>query len=324
MLERVGRPEQIGGVEMLRLENGVRVARLRSMGGLDALVVLDRAMDIAAASFRGVPFVWHGPGGILPPHPGTMNDDDFARNFFGGLVTTCGLEAFGASGHDQDGSWTMHGHVNHIAAEDISVRVDIESEDAFAELRGVVRQNRMFGETLRLERTWRMNRSGTLLRLRDRVTNEGGEVQPHMLLYHCNAGYPLLDQHLRVSLSQSSMKPRDEQARKGLTLWDRGGAPQVGFAEEVFVHVPQAAPDGWAVAEFRNDALPMSWAIRFRPEQLPACFSWRMLGTRTYVMAIEPANCPTIQGRIEARERGTLPMLRPGETREYALEFAFG
>jgi hypothetical protein len=38
-------------------------------------------------------------------------------------------------------------------------------------------------------------------------------------------------------------------------------------------------------------------------------------------MAAEPANCPTIEGRIEAERRGTLPMLEPGESREYELQF---
>jgi hypothetical protein len=46
-----------------------------------------------------------------------------------------------------------------------------------------------------------------------------------------------------------------------------------------------------------------------------------MLGVKTYVMALEPANCPTIEGRTAARERGTLPFLEPGETRHYELEF---
>jgi hypothetical protein len=143
-------------------------------------------------------------------------------------------------------------------------------------------------------------------------------------LYHCNAGYPLLDEHLRVSLTQSRMQPRDEQARKGLDVWNCGGPPQAGFKEEVFIHEPQADVDGWASGTFSNEALGMQWTIRFRPEQLLACFTWRMLGTRTYVMAIEPANCPTIEGRIEARKRGTLPMLEAGETREYDVEFVFG
>jgi hypothetical protein len=38
-------------------------------------------------------------------------------------------------------------------------------------------------------------------------------------------------------------------------------------------------------------------------------------------MAMEPANCPTIEGRVEAGRRGTLPFLAPGETRAYDLSF---
>lgn len=38
-------------------------------------------------------------------------------------------------------------------------------------------------------------------------------------------------------------------------------------------------------------------------------------------MGMEPANCPTIEGRVEAGKCGTLPFLEPGETRTYDLCF---
>lgn len=323
MRERLGRDDQVGGVMPVTLEHGVRAARLRSLGGIDALVVLDRAMDVAQCSFRGIPIVWHGPGSLLPPHPGTLDDDAFARRFFGGLVTTCGLEAFGPAGSDADGSWGEHGHVNHCPAEQVRMQCDLESEDAFVTLSGVVRQARLFGESLRLERSWVMSRDGTRLRLHDRVVNEGGTAVPHMLLYHCNAGYPLLDESTRVSITQRAMRPRDEQARAGLAVWNRGGPPDPHFKEQVFIHEAQAQDDGWAVARIENAKVNVALTIRFRTDTLPWCFSWRMLGTRTYVMAVEPANCETIEGRIAARQRGTLPMIEAGEKRDYQVEFLF-
>ena len=72
-----------------------------------------------------------------------------------------------------------------------------------------------------------------------------------------------------------------------------------------------------------NDRLAggLGLAIHFRPAQLPALFNWRMLGYGTYVMGMEPANCPTVEGRIAAEQRGTLPMLEPNETRDYDLRF---
>jgi hypothetical protein len=49
---------------------------------------------------------------------------------------------------------------------------------------------------------------------------------------------------------------------------------------------------------------------------------WRQLGQGTYVVGLEPANCPTIEGRAEAEKRGTLPLLAPGEARQYEIDVA--
>ena len=93
------------------------------------------------------------------------------------------------------------------------------------------------------------------------------------------------------------------------------------FAEQVFIHEPLACADGFARTMMINRSLDegrgVALAIRYDPTQLPALFTWRMLGVNTYVMGIEPANCPTIEGRVEAAKRGTLPMLEPGERRSY-------
>lgn len=323
MRERLGRDDQLGGVIPVTLDGGVRALRASSCGGVDALVIVDRALDVAHCSYRGIPLVWHGPGPIVGPHPDAISTDEFNRTFFGGLLTTCGLDAFGPPGKDEFGAWGQHGHVNHYPADDVQVSTDVESEDAFVQIRGVVRQGRLFGEHLRLERSWTMSRDGAVLRLHDRVTNDGGASTPHMILYHCNAGYPLLDESTRVSVTASAMRPRDAQAQEGLAQWDRGGPPQPGFKEQTFIHTARAGEDGWAEARVENARLGVALALRFRPEELPACITWRMLGVRDYVMAIEPANCETIEGRIAARERGTLPMLEPGESRDYHQEFHF-
>ena len=46
---------------------------------------------------------------------------------------------------------------------------------------------------------------------------------------------------------------------------------------------------------------------------------WRMLGEGTYVVGIEPCTNRTA-GRLDARERGELIELDPGEKRSYDLE----
>jgi len=46
-----------------------------------------------------------------------------------------------------------------------------------------------------------------------------------------------------------------------------------------------------------------------------------MPGEGTYVLGVEPANCRT-EGRAAERERGTLQVLQPNESRTYTLTFS--
>jgi hypothetical protein len=57
----------------------------------------------------------------------------------------------------------------------------------------------------------------------------------------------------------------------------------------------------------------------FRIGQLPHHTVWRMLGEGTYALGLEPSTNRDA-GRADARERGELQWLEPGETRQYDLE----
>jgi hypothetical protein len=57
----------------------------------------------------------------------------------------------------------------------------------------------------------------------------------------------------------------------------------------------------------------------FRISQLPYHTVWRMMGEGTYALAMEPSTNRDA-GRPDARERGELQWLEPGEERRYELE----
>ncbi len=59
--------------------------------------------------------------------------------------------------------------------------------------------------------------------------------------------------------------------------------------------------------------------LRYRKDQLPHHVTWRQLGSGTYVVAMEPGTNRDA-GRFDARERGELIHLAPGEQRHYELE----
>lgn len=324
---RTGDLTRFAGVVPVQYQDGraqgVRALEVRNGAGLYLTIVADRALDALELNWRGIPLTWLGPGGLASPNAYVPSVTEFERNFFGGLLTTCGLTAFGPPGSDRWGSWSQHGRVNWLPASDVRWNVDWDAAEPAITIHGVVKEARMFGENFRLERRWTIPLGSDSVFLHDRVTNDGGKAHPHMLLYHCNAGYPLLNEHTVWTVSQQGVRPRDERAAEGLAEWNRGGPPSPDFTEQVYIHEPSADDEGWAFAAAHNPALlgGVTLTIRYRPAQLPALFSWRMLGHGTYVMAAEPANCPTIEGRIEAERQGTLPMLEPGETREYELHF---
>ena len=57
----------------------------------------------------------------------------------------------------------------------------------------------------------------------------------------------------------------------------------------------------------------------FRISQLPHHTVWRMMGEGTYALAMEPSTNRDA-GRWDARDRGELQWLEPGEERRYDLE----
>ncbi len=326
---RIGQQAALGGVTPIALQagraNGVRAFDVATGSGLRFTALADRALDVSFARYAGVPLCWQSCNDVASPAYYEPEGEGFLRTFLGGLFTTCGLGNFGPAGSDQWGTFGLHGRIDATPAENLVHETTWEGDECRFEIRGTFRETRVFGENLRLERRLRTYLGGRSIELHDKVSNDGGSRRPHMMLYHCNGGFPILDAAAELHVAHAAMHPRDAQAQAGLDEWNRGGAPDPNFKEQVFIHTPIVCDDGLAAAVLSNPSLRdgrgLALAIRFDPAQLPALFTWRMLGYGTYVMGMEPANCPTIQGRVEAGKRGTLPFLEPAETRCYDLRF---
>ncbi|MDQ2872712.1 MAG: aldose 1-epimerase family protein, partial [Candidatus Eremiobacteraeota bacterium] len=141
---RLGRPEQLAGVTAIRYDDGpscgMRGLLVRTSAGLEFECIPDRALDIPRAFFRGSSLAWQAPVGLVRDAVYAPSGKAYERSFFGGLVTTCGLTAFGPPGHDRWGTWGQHGRINHIAAESVSHRtVSIDGTETI-EISGVVHE----------------------------------------------------------------------------------------------------------------------------------------------------------------------------------------
>lgn len=329
--DKISNPLQLGGIETAILDNGPakgsRVAWINTGTGLRYKVLPDRAMDIAEAFYGRHGLAWLSHLGLTPPQSFTGAGLGWLRTFGGGLLTTCGLSHVGGPDADEHGERGLHGYISNIPAEIESIiQPDPAAGKMDMSITGKMKETQPFGPCLELKRTI----SGTLgkasIRIHDEVTNRGNMTVPHMLLYHCNFGWPLVDEGADI-VWQGSWEVRDKGEsnrifREGNSF--RKCPPPLeehsGPGEEAaFIDISPDA-SGRCTCGVYNSRIGIAVAVRFNKAQLPWLANWQHWGKGEYVMGLEPGTNPPI-GQVKARQLRELIHLGPGESREYGLEF---
>lgn len=324
LIERVGSMDQAASMRLVEaadgLAKGSRMLEVCTGSGLSFTILPDRAMDISACSYRGIPLSWTSPVGDVHPAFYEAEGIGWLRSFQGGLLVTCGLDHFGPPGVDAGEALGQHGRISNLPARYLSYRAGWQGEHYVLEAGGEVRQARIFGENLALRRRISTRLGANTIRIEDVVSNEGFEPHPHMILYHFNLGFPLLSETAQLHVDAQQTTARDADAEPGLASWMRFQAPTAGYREQVFHHLPAAGPDGFARVELRNPTLGLGVRWSYPLRELPNLYQWKMMGQGLYVLGVEPSNSSTAGGRPVARASGKLPMLGPGESCSYTIE----
>lgn len=326
---RVGRMEQIGGVERFVRdegpEKGMAAIRVRTGSGLAYWVTPDKGMDIALTEMYGVPVSWSSGNG--EPHPAYYDARGAAwlRTASGGLLMTCGLTQVGSPGEDECGPYGMHGRIHHTPARQVSHASFWEGDAYVMRVSGVLEEASIFGERLRLVRTIESRLGENRIGIFDRVENVGFRPSPHMMLYHFNFGFPLMAEDTIVEIPESVSIPRDPGMDPGrIRDWQ---APDPEHREQVYYHTPTGG-DRWLRARVISPSFPapgsggLAVDLEWDASSLPMLVQWRMPGAGEHVLGLEPSNCRTL-GRSAERASGSLRMLEPGESVEYRLKLTF-
>lgn len=330
LLRRVGRLDQVAGVRLVTLgdgsERGVRVLEVRTGTGFSFDVVVDRAFDVGRCELRGMPLAWTSPVGFAGPWYYEWQGLGFFRNWGGGLLTTCGIDHTLFMATDtaaqyhyppkQTEDFPLHGRVSNRPARLLGYGERWEGGECVLWAEGETLQASVFGEQLVLRRRIEARVGESRLTIHDEVENTGWDRTPHMLLYHVNVGFPVVDAGSEVLVPARSVEARGDHALEGYRTL---GPPAPGFVEQVFEHDNAVEQAGTVPVGIVNRELGFGAYEVYRAEQLPHHFMWRMLGEGTYVVGIEPCTNRTA-GRLDARERGELIELDPGERRAYDLE----
>ncbi len=321
---RVGSMDQVAGIRLVELADGRerpgRAAFVYTGSGLEFTVLIDRCMDISSASFCGQAMGWRSTVGDAAPQYYEHDGANWLRSYFGGLLTTCGLVNVGApSARSAELGSGLHGRIGNTPAQNLSVVQEWRGEDYVLEITGTMRETSVFGVNLTLTRTVATKLGERRFWIRDVVTNDGFNTTPFMLLYHCNIGWPCLDEGSRLISPTRRIAPRDDAAREGAEDWHRFTGPVHDYAEKVYYHEMMPDSEGWATAALVNDRAFGAY-VRYRPDQLPRFIQWKQLGEQDYVVGLEPSNCG-VEGRDVDETHGLLQTLAAGAAQRVDLEF---
>jgi len=193
-----------------------------------------------------------------------------------------------------------------------------EGDDCILEAEGRIVQAQAYGENLVLTRRYTARLGESRFFMHDEIENAGFLPAEHMLLYHINIGFPVVEEGSQL-IAPVSKPP---SVPDGLPVSDASAysyfvAPQKdwqlqGFELEMTAEVDGSVPVGIVSQN------GLGVYVVYNQNQMPQYLEWRMMGEGQYAVGIEP--CTNTFGREIARERGQLITLQPGEKRVYDLE----
>jgi len=321
---RIGDVSQLVSTREVRLtdgnEDGVRAIDVRVTGGLSALVLIDRGLDIGPAWVAGHQLSWQSSTGIVAA--AHVDESNWLRSFHGGLRVICEQQNVGPGGVDAGVTYGVHGRASSIPARNVTHRVVEEDGRLVAEVTGEVRETDVYGVDLVLRRTLRFPMGEPLVELHDEVVNQGYGAAGLMLLYHCNIGYPVVADGAVLLAPDADVVPRDPPAAALIAEHATFPAPDDAFEQLVYEHQLRDRAATSASIAIANPAYAptggIALSVTYDPRQLPHLWQWRMLAPGMYLTGLEPATCG-ILGRAAERDRGTIAWLAPGEHRTFDL-----
>jgi len=298
--DKIGNPAQLGGIETSILDNGLgrgtRIAWVNTGAGLRYKVVIDRGLDIVDAFYNEHSLAWLSHGGTSAPRPDSDRGLDWLKTFCGGLVTTCGLSNMGSP----DAEYGLHGKASNILAEIESIIQPDPAAGKFEmSITAVIKETRVFGPNLELRRTISGTLGQPVIRFHDVVTNKSNTARPHMMLYHCNFGWPLIDEGTKIIYKGTCVSrgvlPTDDMLFNAKHDYKtcckpleshRGAGEACGIID--------VAPDrnGVCTAGLYNQKLGLAVTTTFYKKQLPVMTNWQHFGPGEYVTALEPGTNP--------------------------------
>lgn len=295
----------------------MRTFDLKNGQGIEMTVLADRGLDIPYLSFKGHNISLTNKVGVRSPNLYQEAEAyGFLRQFYGGMLTTCGLTYSGAAGEDNGRKLGLHGPYDNIPAASVCARAEYEGDDKVLRITGETREAEVFGPNMVMKRTLTLSTERNELHICDIAENQGFSTSPLMLVYHINFGYPILDDGAKCYFSTTEVSPRTDFAAQGIGNYDQMEAPGIERDEQCYYHTGHT--EGEAFAMIHNENLGIAAIVRYDKTVFPMLCQWKCMRAGDYALGLEPCTSGVVS-RSECRENGTLTYLEPGATREFNI-----
>lgn len=318
----VGHPLQTRGAEQYILQggkgDGMKFLNVRNGLGLEVWISLDRCADLGRVTYKGMNMGYMSPCGNVAPSFYDKDGIGFLKSFSAGFITTVGFEGAGGACVDQGENVPLHGTVGNLPAELKS----IEESDNEIVIKAIVRDCVIFGRRFILERSYNISYTENTITLRDKITNEGENEHPFLLLYHCNMGYPLLSENSIVKVPFTDIRANTPSAIENIDTALLMEKPQKNYIERCYFFDTVPCEDNNVKVGIFNPDINVGMIMSYNKEELPCFTEWKMMGRRDYALGLEPGSCEPCPRNIQ-REKGILKYLDSEQTYTAGLTFKF-
>jgi len=327
ILENVGDISQICDIKKVKLiggnREGVDAVLFKTGSGLNFSVLPGRGMDFSDADYKGIPLCWRSSVGEASGAFYESEGGLWDRNYHGGLFHTSGITTAGAPSEDEGVALGLHGRISNTPAFNFYTDSFWKDDEYWVWLLGKVKITSGLGENLLLTRKVSAKMGENKIYLEDIIENQGYQKTPHMILYHMNFGFPLIDEKTEFIAPIKNTRIVNE---KNISESKKYSAPQLNFPDQLFYFDVAAKDDGLTkytvINRNLNEGNGLGISIEYSKKVLPNLLEWKKLDKAHYVVEIGPTNAMyPAGGRKMEREQGTLKFLEAGEKVKYQIEF---
>lgn len=289
-------------------------------GDLSFHVMADKCLDVSDFSYKGLNMTFMAKPGLQGRNHYDTNGSEAQRSMMGGLFFTCGLENICAPCTVDGKDYPMHGRMRSTPAEHTGADAYFDGDDYVISIKGEMREAELFGENMVLRRTIETRLGSNSIVLTDEIENQAFRPEPLMLLYHCNMGYPFLDETCELVLPSKQVKGREPFSEQHVDRWNRIEEPIANEQEYVFIHDMAQDACGDTMAMVVNHKRKLALCLEFNRKNLPYFMEWKSMASGDYVLGLEPSNS-SVYGKPYHVEQNTVHYLNPFEKEVNRIRF---